>query len=208
MELLEAIKRREVEGATFELGENPLMRPPQTIVAMGIDQAISWWEDIQRFGEGTSNKLKMVLVGLAEAGKTTVVRNITNRPIPNHFDRTVGIEITEGWRPGAVCPLEVSIWDFAGQADYYASHQIFLTKGSLFLLVVDLRALFLETRGEDMKDGDPHGRVYRWLEMLNLRVPGVAVSNVGTHSDAAEFKSNSSNLEEAVSRLKQRTCVG
>ena len=66
----------------------------------------------------------------------------------------------------------------------------------------------METRGEDMKDGDPHGRVYRWLEMLNLRVPGVAVSNVGTHSDAAEFKSNSSNLEEAVSRLKQRTCVG
>ena len=91
MELLKAIKRRELEGATFELGENPLMRPPQTIVAMGIDQAISWWEDIQRFGEGTSNKLKMVLVGLAEAGKTTVGRNITNRPIPNHFDRTVGI---------------------------------------------------------------------------------------------------------------------
>ena len=91
MELLEAIKRREVEGATFELGENPLMRPPQTIMAMGIDQAIFGWEDIQRFGESIPNTLKMVLGGLAEAGKTTVVRNITNRPIPNHFDRTVGI---------------------------------------------------------------------------------------------------------------------
>lgn len=207
MELLKRIKAWELEGVTFDLGENPLVRPPQTVMAMGIDQAISWWEDIKRFGEGTSNKMKMVLVGLAEAGKTTVVRNITKRPIPSQFDRTVGIEITEGWRPGAFGPLEVSIWDFAGQADYYASHQIFLTKGSLFLLVVDLRALFLETRGGDMKEGDPDGRVYRWLEMLHLFVPGAAVFLVGTHSDAAEFKSNPTRLEEAVRRLTQRECV-
>lgn len=172
---------------------------------MGVEQAISWWDDIQRFGEGTSNKLKMALVGLAEAGKTTVVRNLTGTPIPRKLDRTVGIEITEGWKPVDGAPLEISIWDFAGQADYFASHQIFLTKGSLFLLVVDLDALFLDATGKGRNDGDPYGRVYRWLEMLHLRVPGAAVGLVGTHCDAEAFK-DPAKLHYAVKLLEQREC--
>lgn len=76
---------------------------------------------MKRFGKGKSNKLKMVLVGLAEAGKTTVVRNFTGRPVPKRDDRTVGIEITPEWQPAAHLPLQISVWDFAGQADYYSS---------------------------------------------------------------------------------------
>ena len=201
------MRLRNADATALGLNENPLLRPPSTIMAMGVDEAIAWWGDIGRFGEGTSNKLKMVLVGLAEAGKTTVVRNITGRPIPKNFERTVGIEITEGWKPIGGGPLEISIWDFAGQADYFASHQIFLTKGSLFLLVVDLQALFLEATGGVRKGGDPHGRVYRWLEMLHLRVPGAAVALVGTHTDAPEFKDRA-KLEEAVDRLELRECDG
>lgn len=30
------------------------------------------------------------------------------------------------------------MWDFAGHADYYSTHQLFLTDGALHLLVVDL----------------------------------------------------------------------
>ncbi|CAM9751787.1 unnamed protein product, partial [Laminaria digitata] len=161
--------------------ENPLLRPPETVMDVGVVQAISWWEGIKKSGERTSNKLKMVLVGLAGAGKTTVVRHITGQSPPE--SSTVGIEITECRKPDGFGSLEVSIWDFAGQADYYASHQIFLTKGSLFLLVVDLHALFVEAPSVVEKYGDPRGRVYRWLEMLHLRVPGAAVVLVGTHTD-------------------------
>ncbi|CAN0103048.1 unnamed protein product, partial [Laminaria digitata] len=168
---------------TLDVTHNPFQRPPQTVVELGVDQAISWWKDIERFGEGTSNKLKMVMVGLAEAGKTTVARNLTGRALPKCLDRTVGIEVTDGWKPIEGGLLEISIWDFAGQADYYASHQIFLTKGSLFLLVVDLQALLREAASEVEEGGDPHGRVHRWLDMLHLRVPRAAVALVGTHCD-------------------------
>lgn len=173
-------------------------------MAMGVDAAIAWWKDIGSFGEGTSNKLKMVLVGLEEAGKTTVVEHLAGKPISKPLERTVGIEIME-WKPVGGGPLEISIWDFAGQADYFASHQLFLTHGSLFLLVVDLQALFLERDSGVNKDGDPHGRVFRWLEVLHLRVPGAAVALVGTHADAEEFK-DGAKLEEAVTLLEEREC--
>lgn len=203
MDFLQALRERDVCDEFLDVSGNPLLRPPLAIMDLGVHQAISWWKDIERFGEGTSNKLKMVLVGLVEAGKTTLVRNITGRTAPKTLERTVGIEITEGWKPVEGGPLEISIWDFAGQADYYASHQIFLTKGSLFLLVVDLRALFVEAATGIHEGGDPHGRVFRWLEMLHLRVPGAAVALVGTHSD--EFE-DAAELEEAVNRLEHREC--
>lgn len=157
------------------------------MVESGVESAIGWWEDVKRYGEGKSNKLKMVLVGLAEAGKTTIVRHFTGGPLPERPDRTVGIEITPNWRPSGEDPLQVSVWDFAGQADYYSSHQLFLTKGALFLLVVDLRGFFEEVQSGGVDNyTDRRGRIYWWLEMLNMRVPGAAIALVGSHADQME----------------------
>ncbi|CAM9185767.1 unnamed protein product, partial [Laminaria digitata] len=156
---------------------NPWARPPASAISRGLRTAECWWRDVNRFGEETSNKLKIVLVGLAEAGKTTIVRHFTGRNPPE--ERTIGVEVTE-WKPRADLPLSVSLWDFAGQADYYASHQIFLTKGALFLLVVDLSELVTRRRqGVD----DPCGAIFRWLDILHERVPGADVALVGTHTD-------------------------
>lgn len=156
------------------------------MVESGAFRALEWWQDVDRYGEGKSNKLKMVLVGLAEAGKTTIVRHFTGGPVPERPDRTVGIEITPDWRPLNEGPLQVSIWDFAGQADYYSSHQLFLTKGALFLLVVDLRAFSEEVQSGVDNFTDRRGRIYWWLEMLNMRVPGAAIALVGSHVDQME----------------------
>ncbi|CAN0367223.1 unnamed protein product, partial [Scytosiphon promiscuus] len=125
-EVLELCRRNEVRKI---LDANPWSRPPLTVLKSGIERSLGWWQDVKLSGEGKSNRLKMVLVGLAEAGKTTVVRHFTGGSTPNLLDRTVGIEITD-WRPSDEGPLRVSVWDFAGQADYYASHQLFLTKGA------------------------------------------------------------------------------
>ncbi|CAM9585483.1 unnamed protein product [Scytosiphon promiscuus] len=167
--------------------DNPWSRPPSTVLESGYETALGWWEDLKRFGAGKSNKLKLVLVGLAEAGKTTIVRRLTGEPVPKPADRTVGIEITPDWKPCGSVPLQVSIWDFAGQADYYSSHQLFLTKGALYLLVVDLRAFSKEMLESGVDNfTDPHGRIYWWLEMLYMRVPGAAIALVGTHVDLME----------------------
>lgn len=156
--------------------ENPWVKPPSSFLLPGLRLAESWWKDMGRFGGGTSNKLKIVLVGLAEAGKTTVVRHFTGRCPPQKH--TIGVEVTE-WNPRAGLPLSASLWDFAGQSDYYASHHIFLTKGALFILVVDLFELVDHNR-EGIADRSD--AIFRWLDILHERVPGASVALVGTHT--------------------------
>lgn len=167
----------EHEKCKVALDENPWARPPASTMSRGLKSAECWWKDVNRFGEEASNKLKIVIVGLAGAGKTTIVRHFTGRNPPD--ERTIGVEVTE-WKPRDYLPLSVSLWDFAGQSDYYASHHIFLTKGALFVLVVDLFELV--TRRREGVD-DPRGAIFRWLDILHERVPGAHVALVGTHTD-------------------------
>ncbi|CAM9660036.1 unnamed protein product [Chrysoparadoxa australica] len=64
------------------------------------------------------------------------------------------------------------IWDFAGQEEYYAYHQLFITPGTLCLLAVDLT---LTAKGND--------KLLQWVDTLLARVPGCCVVLAGTHSD-------------------------
>ncbi|MBN2003511.1 MAG: leucine-rich repeat domain-containing protein [Anaerolineae bacterium] len=89
------------------------------------------------------NEAKMVLVGQGSVGKTSIV----NRLLYNTFDpqenKTEGIAITR-WQitpesTRTASPIRVNIWDFGGQEIMHATHQFFLTKRSLYLLVLDTR---------------------------------------------------------------------
>lgn len=199
-DLIAAWRSASLKDVSFQLDLklNPWVRPPKSVVSLGIVAAERWWRDIARFGEDTSNKLKVVLVGLANAGKTTVVRHFTGREPADK--RTIGVEVTE-WTPRDDLPLSVSLWDFAGQSDYFTSHQIFLTEGALFLLVVDLFELKRDADSRGV--ADPRGAIFRWLDALHDRVPGAVVALVGTHGDKffppATPSSSSSTVSSAAS---------
>ena len=77
--------------------------------------------------------------------------------------------------------------------------QQFLTKGALFLLVVDLHAFSKEVQSGVNNFTDPHGRVYWWLEILHMRVPGAAVALVGSHVD--DMERDGLDADEAARRL-------
>ncbi|MEL7499284.1 MAG: COR domain-containing protein [Planctomycetota bacterium] len=100
---------------------------------------------------------KLLLVGQGEVGKTS----IANRLMSDHFNpnegKTNGIEIHQwmvGERDGA--QLRLNVWDFGGQEIMHATHQFFLTKRSVYLLVVAARA------------GERDGNLHYWLEMIGL----------------------------------------
>ncbi|CAM9397454.1 unnamed protein product, partial [Ascophyllum nodosum] len=143
----------------------------------------------------------VVLVGLGAAGKTSLAIRLEGRDgdsLPREEERTVGVEIRDlRLEPSPAShpqhsgqELAVKLWDFAGQRAYYDTHQIFLTKGALYILVVDISTYRVEhTREEAME---------QWIDIIQSRVPGAVVLLVGTHRDTLE---NAGLCDERIEEL-------
>jgi GTPase SAR1 family protein len=87
---------------------------------------------------------KILLVGEPAAGKTTLMKKITDHQykVPTEEKSTLGITVCR-WKFPFVKDPNVSfnsnIWDFGGQEIQYSLHHFFLTSQSLYILVVDDR---------------------------------------------------------------------
>ncbi len=106
------------------------------------------------------NDAKLIVIGSGGAGKTSLV----NRLVYNVFDLrerpTDGIRIVP-WTVTlrsreSVC---LRIWDFGGQEIMHATHQMFLTSSSIYLLVLDGR------RNTEETDAN------YWLNLIELFAP-------------------------------------
>ena len=117
-------------------------------------------------------RMKLMLVGLANRGKTTLVKHLQGKECGN--ESTVGVEVSEWWyKPNLRCNLfHFSIWDFGGQKEYYATHQCFLSLNSLYLVLFNLNDGI--TGVQELKP---------WLNNIALRAPRSCVIIIGTHLD-------------------------
>ena len=102
----------------------------------------------------------MLILGEGGAGKTSLLRRLyqTDRPLPAEEESTKGIDIHRHQfanREGK--PFQLNVWDFGGQQIYHATHQFFLTKRSLYILVDDTR--------NNSKTVHDEGFKY-WLEVI------------------------------------------
>ena len=117
-------------------------------------------------------RMKLMLVGQANRGKTTLVKRLQGKDCGNRA--TDGVEISEwSFNPSfRRKPYHFSIWDFGGQEEYYVTHQCFLSQRSLYLMLFNL------TDGEaGVQELKP------WLNNIALRAPWSCVIIVGTHLD-------------------------
>ena len=107
------------------------------------------------------NEAKMLLVGQGGVGKTSLVHYlIHNKPCNPSELPTEGINIDD-WdvqgkkgKHGKFERVNVHVWDFGGQEIMHATHQFFLTRRSLYLLVIDARA------------GEKESNVHYWLKII------------------------------------------
>lgn len=65
----ESFAARDVQVLT---SENPWTEPPAGALEVGMKYAARFLKDLDDFGRTSSNRLKVVLVGLGNAGKTSV----------------------------------------------------------------------------------------------------------------------------------------
>ncbi|MDQ3005476.1 MAG: GTP-binding protein [Chloroflexota bacterium] len=88
---------------------------------------------------------KLLFVGQGSVGKTSLINQIDSGYFNSAETITEGISITHlKIKPD----ITLNIWDFGGQEIMHATHQFFLTKRSLYLLVLDSRITQEENRAE------------------------------------------------------------
>ncbi len=129
--LLPNLKELYLEG-------NPLIAPPPEIARKGINAIRQYFADFKA-GYKPLNEVKILLVGEGAAGKTSLVKQLLGEGFNEREDTTHGISI-RGWETEAGDrKIRVNIWDFGGQEIQHATHQFFLSRRSLYVLVLDAR---------------------------------------------------------------------
>ncbi len=99
----------------------------------------NYFEEIEK---GTVNlyETKLLLVGYGAVGKTSLMKRLIFDEYNDNELSTEGIEIRH-WNLKTIDDdqLKINIWDFGGQEIYHSTHQFFLSKRSIYLLVWDAR---------------------------------------------------------------------
>lgn len=146
------------------LDENPFDMLPPEIVARGISAIRNFYKELEE--KDFLYEVKLLLVGQGRVGKTC----LSNALIDDNYklsdkESTEGININRWIIPKDVISkinpkiqrdFQINIWDFGGQEIYHSTHQFFLTKRSIYLLVT-------ESRKEDS-----HDDFFYWLNIIKL----------------------------------------
>jgi len=147
----------------------PLIHPPPEIVKQGQAAVLNYLREIEAQGEDHLYEAKVLILGDGGAGKTTLLRRLyqTDQPIPAEEESTKGIDIyRHTFTNAADRSFHLNVWDFGGQQIYHATHQFFLTKRSLYILVDDTRNSSQAVQDDGFK---------YWLELIEALSEGSPV---------------------------------
>jgi len=136
------------------------------------------------------NEAKVLLVGQGSVGKTCLInRLIHNKYNPNE-PQTDGLNITDWAITVNTKPVKLNVWDFGGQEIYHATHQFFLTKRSLYLLVCNCRT------------SEDENRLEYWLKLIESFGDASPVILVGNKCDEQPLDLNRKALRDKYPNIK------
>jgi internalin A len=141
------------------------------------------------------NEVKVIFIGQGNVGKTSLIKYILLNTFNTNQAKTDGISISR-WqvkdqsiikRP--ISHVQLNIWDFGGQEIMHATHQFFLTKRSLYMLVLDSRL----TQEEN--------RVEYWLKIIRSFGGESPVLIVGNKSDQHPLDIDRTGLQKKYTNI-------
>lgn len=147
--------QRLTELKYLDLRGNHLPIPPEILEKRYEPKIIInyYFEHIRSRDKLPINEGKLLFIGQGSVGKTSLVNRLLYNTFENNQSKTEGITINK-WlvdgqvKAGSESKIRLNIWDFGGQEIMHATHQFFLTKRSLYLLVLDARLTQEENRVE------------------------------------------------------------
>ena len=139
MEMEIDIDSNNKKGQIILLHGNPLETPPLEIVKKGKNAIKTYFKSLEEGKNLPLNEVKVLLVGDGGTGKTSLVKRLLGHTIDKNEPQTHGINIKPWKIKKGGDEIKVNLWDFGGQEIMHATHQFFLSKRSLYILVLDCR---------------------------------------------------------------------
>ena len=180
------------DRTSLDLSGNNLNSIPPEILSKYDDPVIiiNYYLEHQKGSKRPLNEAKMILVGQGNVGKTSLVKRLLHDSFDPHEEETKGIEV-EKWQITAKNQkIRLNVWDFGGQEIMHATHQFFLTKRSLYLLVLDARL------------GDEENRFEYWLKIIKSFGGESPVIIVGNKIDQCPLDLDKKGIMDKYNNIK------
>jgi internalin A len=136
------------------------------------------------------NEAKVLLVGQGSVGKTSLINRLTHNKYTPNESQTDGLNITDWQITVNTKSVKLNVWDFGGQEIYHATHQFFLTKRSLYVLVCNCRI------------SEDENRLEYWLKLIESFGDASPVIIVGNKCDEQPLDLNRKALRDKYPNIK------
>lgn len=112
--------------------------PPPEILASG-EEAVRAWRASVRAEAHPLNEAKLILLGEGGVGKTSLARRLRNDAFRPDEQTTQGIDVSSFHGQVSGLDFRINMWDFGGQEILHSTHQLFLSRRSVYVIVLDAR---------------------------------------------------------------------
>ncbi|QTA85597.1 COR domain-containing protein [Desulfonema magnum] len=174
----------------LSLDKNPLRFPPPEIASQGLSAIRDYLQESGKGGQPLYEG-KVMVVGQGGVGKTCLTKRLTKNEYSEDQKSTRGINI-QPWKitgpDKTKIRMTLNVWDFGGQEIYHATHQFFLTRRSLYLLVWDAC------------QEEENSRIDYWLNAIETFAEDSPILIV---MNKADERSNDLNFHELKQRYPQ-----
>ncbi|HLP89534.1 MAG TPA: COR domain-containing protein [Nostocaceae cyanobacterium] len=181
----------------LDLRQNPLpispeiLGPPKLHQEPGsIEEIFNYCRLLRSGAFRPLNEAKLLLVGQGSVGKTSLINRLIYNTYNSNQSQTDGLNVTT-WNVHVNSKdVRLNVWDFGGQEIYHATHQFFLTKRSLYLLVCNCRI------------SEEENRIEYWLKLIESFGGQSPVIIVGNKKDEQPLDINRKALREKYPNIK------
>lgn len=174
------------------LGNNRI-EIPEEILHLEPNKILNYIKDLNSSDRKPLHEAKVIFLGNGNVGKTSLIKRLIKNQFDSNELKTNGISITDWEIKRNDDEIKLHIWDFGGQEIMHATHKFFMTKRSIYVLVINPR----------VEDNHGESDLEYWVKLIRsyaANVPIIVVINkCETHPVSIEVNSLSNKYPEIKS---------